>query len=142
MRDVSIGLDENWCSVDIELRYHTKVSLTLPKAAAGHLITGAFSSVPTAVPSTILLSGNEWLGLEDQVKKLRIFVSGVKAVASAAKLVVDNDIDIDSRYLLGRLMGVLTEATDRTNVTSGVVSQNDYAMLLDSIGVPRLWSKL
>jgi hypothetical protein len=144
MNDISIGLKQQGCSVDIELLYRTPVSLSMqmPAGDTTEYAQYLFRSKPDAVPKTVTISGDKVLGLVDKVGTLRKVVAKVKEIAAAGKFVVDDAITLDSRYLLGQLMGVVGEATDYANVKSGVLSTAEYAVALDSVGVPRLWSKL
>lgn len=144
MNDISIGLKQQGCSIDIELLYRTPVSLSLHAPADDVSEHAAYilRSKPNAVPKTVTIPGDTVLGLVDRVGQLRKVVTYIKKIAGAGKLVVDDTITLDSRYLVGQMLGVIGEGTDYVNVTSGVVSTADYALALDSVGVPRLWSKL
>ena len=144
MNDISIGLKQQGCSVDIELLYRTPVSLSLqmPAGDVSEYASYLFRSKPDAVPKTVTISGERALGLVDKVDKLRKIVTKIKEIAAMGKFVVDDNITQDSRYLLAHLMGVVDESVDYANYASGAMTLDSYALALDSAGVPRLWSKL
>lgn len=146
MNDISISLVADGVNLDLEINLRTVASLKAITSTSNQVTHLLWAKMPPLTPNSIpykhKVSGSVVLGWVNQLDNLRATVRTIKTAAANAKLVVDDTIGYETRGLLCQLYCAASETTDLTNVRSGAVTVSNYELVLDSVGIPRYWSKL